>query len=129
MNEKKKSGEMTFKEFFEEAEKEGIGINEIEDTKNWIMDFLHRDSFSDEQINIMKMEKVWKCVLGAFGASFEQDITEAFMGLKQGIMTPQQLQILYQGLSKLKEHLQKMVKELEGELREKERKEQKEGKG
>jgi len=57
---KKKTEEMTFAEFFEEMQKEGIDSKEIEEIKNWMLDALRRKGLTDEQINKMKMDEVQK---------------------------------------------------------------------
>lgn len=57
---KKKPEEMTFKEFWEELKKERPASRVLEKSKRHLMEILRREGFSDEQINEMKMEKVWK---------------------------------------------------------------------
>lgn len=123
MNGKKKSSEMTFKEFFEEAKKEGIDSEEIESTKCWILNALCTEGFTEEQINDMKMEKVWKFTLDIISVFMDQDMTEIAMALQQRIITPQQLQILNKFLKEFKEKLKNMVEELEEELKKKQKKE------
>lgn len=57
---KKKPEKMTFKEFWEELKKERQASRVLEKSKRHLMEILRREGFSDEQINEMKMEKVWK---------------------------------------------------------------------
>jgi len=56
---KKKKEDMTFKEFWEECKKTGA-LEVIEDPNFGMLMVLHKEGFSDEEINRMKMEKVLK---------------------------------------------------------------------
>ena len=113
MNNRKKSVEMAFKEFFEKAKKKGSDSKEVESTKHWMLNALRSEGFTDEQINNMKMQKVWKFILDNVTVVVDQDTMEIGMTLQQKIMTPQQLQILSKFAKDFTAELESMVEELE----------------
>lgn len=113
MNNRKKSVEMAFKEFFEKAKKKGSDSKEVESTKHWMLNALRSEGFTDEQINNMKMQKVWKFILDNVTVVVDQDTMEIGMALQQRIMTPQQLQILSKFAEDFTAELESMVEELE----------------
>jgi len=122
---KKKSVEMAFKEFFEKAKKEGMDNKEAESTKQWMLNALRSEGFTDEQINNMKMQKVWKFILDNVTVVVDQDTMEIGMTLQQKIMTPQQLRILSKFAKDFTAELESMVEELERELEKKQKKKRK----
>jgi len=122
MNNRKKSVEMTFREFFKKAKKKGLDSKEMESTKHWILSALRSESFTDEQINNMKMQKVWKFILDNVSVVVDQDTMEIGMALQQKIMTPQQLRILSKFAKDFTAELESMVEELEKELEKKQKK-------
>jgi len=116
---KKKSIEMSFKEFLEKAKKEGMDSREVEITKYWILKALRSQGFADEQINNMKMKKVWKFILDNVSVVVDQATMEIGVALKQEIMTPQQLRILSKFAKDFTAELESMVEELEKEIEKK----------
>ena len=114
---KKKPAEMTFKEFFEKAKEQGIDNKTIEEIRHFMLDILHQEAFTDEQISEMKMEKVWRCVIDSFSMFADQFFTEVGMAAQQQKITPMQLQIL-KNLRKFFEH---QVEELEKEEKQREK--------
>jgi len=60
---KKKLKEMTFLEFLKEAKKEGIESEVIDNFKREVLEILHREAFSDEQILEMKMERLYNFLI------------------------------------------------------------------
>ena len=114
---KKKPVEMTFKEFFEKAKEQGIDNKTIEEIRHFMLDILHREAFTDEQISEMKMEKVWRCVIDSFSMFADRFFTEVGMAAQQQKITPMQLQIL-KNLRKFFEH---QVQELEKEEKQREK--------
>jgi len=116
---KKKSIEMSFKEFLEKAKKEGMDSREVEITKYWILKALRSEGFADEQINNMKMKKVWKFILDNVSVVVDQATMEIGVALKQEIMTPQQLRILSKFAKDFTAELESMVEELEKEIEKK----------
>jgi len=118
---KKKSVEMAFKEFFEKVKKKGLDREEVESTKQWMLNALRSEGFTDEQINDMKMQKVWKFILDNVTVVVDQATMEIGMALQQRIMTPQQLQILSKFAKDFTAELESMVEELERELEEKQK--------
>ena len=119
---KKKPLEMTFKEFFEEAKKEGWTTKDAKNTKHWMLNALRSEGFTDEQINDMKMQKVWKFILDNVSVVVDQDTMEIGMALQQKIMTSQQLRILSKFAKDFTAELESMVEELEKELEKKQKK-------
>jgi len=122
MNSRKKSVEMAFEEFFEKAKKKGLYSKEAESTKQWMLNALRSEGFTDAQINNMKMRKVWKFILDNVTVVVDQDTMEISMTLQQKIMTPQQLQILSKFAKDFTAELESMVEELERELEKKQKK-------
>lgn len=117
--------EMAFEEFFEKAKKKGLDSKEAESTKQWMLNALRSEGFTDEQINNMKMQKVWKFILDNVTVVVDQDTMEISMTLQQKIMTPQQLQILSKFAKDFTAELESMVEELERELEKKQKKKKK----
>ena len=108
---KKKPAEITFREFFKKAREQRIDAKTIEEIKHFMLDILHHEGFTDEQINETKMEKVWSCVMDSLSVFFDQFFTEVGMAVQQRKITPMQLQIL-KNLRKFFEH---QVEDLEKE--------------
>jgi len=108
---KKKPAEMTFKEFFEKAKEQGIDKKTIVEIKHFMLDILHQEGFTDEQISELKMEKVWDFVIDSLSVFFDQFFTEVGMAAQQRKITPMQLRIL-ENLRKFFEH---QAEELEKE--------------
>ena len=116
---------MGFKEFFEKAEKKGLDSKEAESTKQWMLNALRSEGFTDEQINDMKMQKVWKFILDNVTVVVDQDTMEISMTLQQKIMTPQQLRILSKFAENFTAELEIMAEELERALEKKQKKRKK----
>jgi len=106
---KKKVSEMTFKEFWEETKKKGAS-NVIEDQNFGVLAVLRKEGFSDEQINEMKMKKVYKLYLDSISVFFEQTITSLSRGLDKHA---ERASIVQPHLKRLVEMLEKWTQELE----------------
>lgn len=91
---KKKPAEMTFREFFKKAREQRIDAKTIEEIKHFMLDVLHQEGFTDEQISELKMQKIWNCVIDSISVFFDQFFTEVGMAMQQRKVTSMQLQIL-----------------------------------
>lgn len=110
----KKVGEMTFKEFRVEVKKRGAD-EIIEDPNFGILIVLRREGFSDEQIDEMKMDKVWKLYLDSISVVLDQYMRLLSRGLKE---KPEIEPIVAPHLEKLAEGLKKWIKEMEEQKKE-----------
>ena len=110
---------MAFKEYWEEAEKQGIEREAIEEVKREILETLRKEGFLDEEIDEMKMGKVWNFFLDSYATTFERYITEISLGLEK---KPELTPIILPHVKKLNQMLKKEIKELEEKLEEEKRK-------
>ena len=114
MKKKRKPGEMTFQEFWEEAKKEGVASEFIEVNKRFLLETLRREGFSEQQINEMKMEKIWKLFLDSLSVDMDKYMTEISIGLEK---RPWAAPIVALHIKKLRQILEEWNKELEEKLR------------
>jgi len=115
---------MTFREFLEEAKKEGI--EELGREKQWILNALQSEGFTEEQIYSMKMERVWKFLINHLSVYFDEGLTEISMALQQGMITPEQQKLFMKESEKMIEQIEEFNKELKETLKKKKAKTRKE---
>jgi len=113
---RKELAEMTLKEFLDQVEDKDVA----EEVKAFLDTLLRSDGFSDDQINEMKMEKLWKLMLHSFSALMDNWLTLISVGLEK---KPERKPLVLPILKKLTEHFRKMEKELKEQIEEKKKKE------
>lgn len=106
----KKVSEMTFKEFSEEVKKRGA--NRVIDDPSGITNILLREGFSNEQLNEMKMDKIWKLYIDSVDVLFDQTFNALGVALAKD---PQAVLALQPYLENLKEEFEKLLEELENQ--------------
>ncbi|MCK4481688.1 hypothetical protein KAU55_00565 [Candidatus Bathyarchaeota archaeon] len=109
---KKKASEMTFKEFMEETEKQGEDRAAAE-IKRELLTVLKKEGFSEEQVNEMKMDRVWKNYLKALGDEFEDMISSLAKSLETGKIHPKALQLFNEKIREITKQLEKLTEEHE----------------
>jgi hypothetical protein len=109
MTEKKKVSEMTVRELLEEAKNKDM-YEMINDPNFGLLQVLHKEGFSKEQVNEMKMEKAWKLYFDSIAVFMERMITQVYKGLER---SPEKAVIIEPHLKKMIAQFEKWVKELE----------------
>jgi hypothetical protein len=107
----RKTGEMTVKEFLEEAKRLGA-FEVVADPDFGLLHVLRREGFTEEQANEMKMEKAWKFYLDSISMVFDQMMGKLSVGLEKNPLAA--LTVLPQ-VEQLKDQLEESVKKLEEE--------------
>jgi hypothetical protein len=109
----------------EENEKNQITFGMIplaDDVRRKILGTLKEEGFTEEQLNRMAFERVWKLYIDSFTEAICSQISELSRSMEAN---PQFASSLNPKLKKINHELQKLVDSLEKELHEKERKEEK----
>ena len=110
---------MTFREFLEKAKKESYDLPVIESIKREILQTMRKESFTDEQIYEMQMERLWKLWIDSYSLLADQYLTQINAILEKD---PTRAHIVAPYLQNLRKYLEESIRELGEEKRkEKER--------